>query len=459
MPRWIVLEYVREKPDEYKKMVERRGLDPKIVDEAVSVDINYRNLIKEVELLRKEHNALNREIAKERDPKRRDELISSVKNLLSRLEEKEKELENYEMKWKEVMKRLPNILADDVPTGFSDEENVPVRFWGKPKVLANKLDEFKAQALKWNPNIEYEIIEGRELYGHADMLEYVLGVVDTLQAAKVAGSRFYYLIGDIVWLDFAISIYALDVLTQKGFLPVIPPYMLRTEVLEGAIDYAAFKDMIYKIEGEDLNLIGTAEHPLMAYAYANPLKEQDLPLKLVGWSPCFRKEAGAGSRDLKGIFRVHQFHKIEQFVFAHPDDSWKYLEEMVSNTEEILRGLELPYRVVNVVSGELGLPAAKKYDIEVWMPAQGKYREIASISQVLDWQAFRADLTYMRASDGRREYLHTLNGTGIPTTRAISAIVENFQEPDGKVIVPKVLRKYLEKIPNAPVEEIRPRKR
>jgi len=459
MPKWTVIELIRSSPEKYIEMVRKRGLNPSIVSEAIEADRKYRELMREVEQLRREHNLLSRSISKAKDEEERRTLLLKARELEDAVASKEKELAGAEAMWKETMKKLPNILADDVPEGYSDEDNVPVRFWGRPKVMKRNLEEFLGQTKKWGFDVEYELIEDRELIGHADMLEKVLRMGDTLQAARVAGSRFYYLIGDIVWLDFAISLYALDVLTRKGYTPVIPPYMLRTEVLEGAIDYSSFKDMIYKIEGEDLNLIGTAEHPLMALAYENPLREQDLPLKLVGWSPCFRKEAGAGNRDIKGIFRVHQFHKIEQFIFAHPSDSWKYLDEMVSNTEEILRGLGLPYRVVNVVSGELGLPAAKKYDIEVWYPAQGKYREIASISQVLDWQAFRANLTYLRASDGKREYLHTLNGTGIPTSRAITAILENFQEPDGRVIIPKVLRKYLEVIERAPVDELRPREK
>jgi seryl-tRNA synthetase len=459
MPKWTVLEYLRNNPDEYMQMVKRRGLDESIVREAIEIDKAYRSKLREVENLRREHNSLTKELSKENNQEKKNELLRKAKEILQLLEEKEKEVSEAERNWYDSLKKLPNILAPDVPYGTSDEDNLPVKFWGRPKVTTDKLEEFKKQTEKWGFKVDFDLVENKSFIGHADMLEKVLNMADTNQAAKVAGSRFFYLIGDIVWLDFAISLYALDVITRKGFIPIIPPYMLRTEVLEEALDYSSFKDMIYKIENEDLNLIGTAEHPLMGLAYDNPIREQDLPLKLVGWSPCFRREAGAGNRDLKGIFRVHQFHKVEQFVFAHPDNSWKFLDEMVANTEEILQGLGLPYRVVNVVSGELGLPAAKKYDIEVWMPAQGKYREIASISQVLDWQAFRANLTYIKASDGRREYLHTLNGTGIPTTRAISAIVENFQDEEGNVAIPSVLKKYLENIPGAPTDVLKPRKR
>ncbi len=457
MPRWIVLDYLREKTSEYKEMVRKRGLEEKIVDETLKADKEYLGFLRKIQALRMERNKLSREIPKIKDPEEKKKMLILVKELSEKLKIEEEKFTLLEEEWRKKLKRLPNILAPDVPVGFSDEENVPVRYWGKPRVPIDKLEDFYSQTRKWGFNIDYEVIEWKVL-GHADMLEKKLGLGDTFQAAKIAGSRFYYLFSDLVWLDFALSLYTLDIITRKGYTPVIPPYLIRTSVLEGAIDYDTFKEMIYRIEEEDLNLIGTAEHPIMGLAFENPIKEQDLPLKYVGWSACFRKEAGAGNRDLKGIFRVHQFHKIEQFVFAHPEDSWKYLEEMTANTEEILKGLGLPYRVVNVVSGELGLPAAKKYDVEVWYPAQGKYREIGSISQVLDWQAFRANLTYMRTKDGKREYLHTLNGTGLPTTRAITAILENYQEPDGRVIIPKVLRKYLEPIPNAPKEEILPRK-
>ncbi len=455
MPRWTVLEYLRERTQEYREMIRKRRLDQSIVDRALEVDRRYLALLREIEELRARHNKFSREIrgAKGEEKKR---LIEEVRALVKQIEHREAEFEEVKREWEAALRRLPNILADDVPEGDSDEDNVPLRFHGRPKVYRGHLDLFREQTEKWGHRVEHEVVD-RKPVPHADMLENVLRMGDTLQAARVAGSRFYYLYDDLVWLDFALSLYALEVITSRGYRPVIPPYLIRTRVLEGAIDYETFKDMIYKVEGEDLNLIGTAEHPLMGLLYENPAREEDLPIKLAGWSPCFRKEAGAGNRDLKGIFRVHQFHKVEQFVFAHPDDSWEYLEEMTRNTEDIIRGLELPYRVVNVASGELGMAAAKKYDIEIWYPAQGRYREIASISQVLDWQAFRANLTYMRKKDGRREYVHTLNGTGLPSTRVITAILENHQDEDGRVRIPKALRKYLEPIHQAPKDYIEPR--
>jgi len=458
LPVWTVLHLLRNDPESYRLVFKKRGLDEKLLEEALKVDKLYLSKLREIENLRAEHNKYTQLIREAKSPEERSLYIERVRELASKIDEEEKKFQEIKAQWESVLKKLPNVLADDVPVGFSEDENVPIRGWGKPKVPSSKLKEYLEQTEKWGIRLEYKVVETPPV-PHADMLEYVLGMGDTQQAGRVASSRFYYIFDDLVWLDFALSLLALDILSKKGYRLVIPPYMIRTRVLESALDYDTFKDMIYKIEGEDLNLIGTAEHPILALLYENPVREEELPIKLAGWSACFRKEAGAGSRDLKGIFRVHQFHKVEQFVFAHPSESWGFLEEMTRNTEEILQALELPYRVVKVVSGEVGLGVAKKYDIEVWYPAQGKFREIASISNLLDWQAFRGNLTYIRKADGRREYVHTLNGTGLPTTRAITAILENHQTEDGAVRIPKALRKYLEAIDGAPKDYIYPRRK
>ncbi|MEM2014272.1 MAG: serine--tRNA ligase, partial [Desulfurococcaceae archaeon] len=227
----------------------------------------------------------------------------------------------------------------------------------------------------------------------------------------------------------------------------------------GVIDLNTFKDAIYKIEGEDLYLIATAEHSLAALHAFEDIPEEELPIKYVGVSPCFRKEAGAGSRDLKGIFRVHQFHKVEQYVFAKPEESWDLMEELIRNAEELFQGLELPYRVVNIASGDLGAPAAKKYDLEVWMPAQGLYREMVSCSNTTDWQSYRLKIRLVRRKGMIKEYVHTLNSTAIASTRTITAILENFQNEDGTITIPRVLRKYLEVFSRAPKDYIHPYKK
>ncbi len=433
-------------------------MDERLVDEARKLDEEWRRLKKEVDEIRHRHNVITRSIAKAKDEAERRRLIEEAKKLLKAREELEKRLREVEEKRRRVLLSLPNIVHESVPVGFSDDENVPIRFWGKPRVYVKYLDKFKEQTEKWGFRVEYELIDWKPI-GHADMLEHVLQLGDTQKAAEVAGSRFFYLFDDLVWLDFALLLYAIDSLTAKGYRLVQPPYMLRHKIMMGVIDLETFKDAIYKVEGEDLYLIATAEHSLAALYYNEEIMEDELPIKLVGISPCFRREAGAGNRDLKGIFRVHQFHKVEQYVFAKPEESWQIHEELIKNAEELFQGLGLPYRVVNVVSGELGAPAAKKYDLEVWMPAQGKYREMVSASNTTDWQSYRLNIRLVRRKGMEREYVHTLNSTAIASTRTITAILENFQEPDGTVVIPKVLRKYLEPFKKAPKEAIYPAKR
>ncbi len=458
MATWSILNYLRTNPEVLKESLRKRGMDPGLVDEAIRLDTEWRKLKKEVDEIRHKHNVITRRIADEKDPVRRSELVNEARKLLKEREQLEERLKRVEEERNKLLLSLPNIVHESVPVGFSEEENVPIRFWGKPKVYIEYVEEFKKQTEKWGFHIDYEVIDWKPV-GHADMLEYVLGLGDTRKAGEVAGSRFYYLFDDIVWLDIALLLYAIDYMTRKGYRLVLPPYMIRKRVVMGVIDLETFKDAIYKIEGEDLYLIATAEHPLAALYMDEEIPEDQLPIKLVGVSPCFRKEAGAGNRDLKGIFRVHQFHKVEQFVFAKPEESWNILEELIRNAEELFQGLGLPYRVVNVCSGELGAPAAKKYDLEVWMPAQGRYREMVSASNTTDWQSYRLNIRLVRKKGMVREYVHTLNSTAIASTRTITAILENYQEPDGVVVIPRVLRKYLEMFPRAPVDAIYPVKR
>jgi len=455
---WSILKYLRENPEILRESLRKRGLDEKLVDEARRLDEEWRRLKREVDEIRHRHNVITRSIAKAKSEEERKKLIEEAKKLLMIREELEKRLHEVEERRRKALLSLPNIVHESVPVGFSDEENVPIRFWGKPRVYVEHLDRFREQTEKWGFSVDHEVITWRPV-GHADMLEYVLGLGNTQKAAEVAGSRFYYLFDDLVWLDFALLLYAIDRLTAKGYKLVQPPYMLRHKIMMGVVDLETFKDAIYKIENEDLYLIATAEHSLAALYYNEEIMEDELPIKLVGISPCFRREAGAGNRDLKGIFRVHQFHKVEQYVFAKPEESWQIHEEIIRNAEELFQGLGLPYRVVNVVSGELGAPAAKKYDLEVWMPAQGRYREMVSASNTTDWQSYRLNIRLVRRKGMEREYVHTLNSTAIASTRTITAILENFQEPDGTVIVPKVLRKYLEPFEKAPKEAIYPAKR
>ncbi|MEM4660621.1 MAG: aminoacyl--tRNA ligase-related protein, partial [Thermosphaera sp.] len=340
---WSILTLLRENPDELKNHVKKRYMEPSIVDEAYRLDMEWRKLLTEVQEVRHQHNVISREISKA-PPERKEELLKEAKNLLSQLEILEAKLKELETRREEVLWRLPNIVHETVPIGPDDTFNKPIRFWGRPKVWRGFIDQFKEQTEKYGFKVDFEIIDWKPV-GHADMLENVLKLGDTVKAGEVAGSRFYYLFNDLVFLDMALLMYAIDYLTSKGFTLVLPPYMLRHDVMSGVIDLSTFRDAIYKIENEDLYLIATAEHSLAALHYNEDLEEESLPLKYAGVSPCFRKEAGAGSRDLKGIFRVHQFHKVEQYVYAKPEESWELMEELIGNAEELFKGLELPFRV------------------------------------------------------------------------------------------------------------------
>ena len=454
---WSILTLLRDNPELLKEHVKKRFMDPSLVDEAYKLDLEWRRLLSQVQELRHRHNVISRDISKLPEPER-SARINEARELLSQMEELEKKLKEIEDLREEALLKLPNIVHETVPVGPDDTYNVPIRFWGKPRVWSGYVEQFMQQTERYGFKVEYELVNWKPV-GHADMLEYVLRLGDTVKAGEVAGSRFYYLFDDIVFLDIALLMYAIDSLTSKGYKLVLPPYMLRHKVMSGVIDLATFKDAIYKIEGEDLYLIATAEHSLAALHAFEEIPEEELPLKYVGVSPCFRKEAGAGNRDLKGIFRVHQFHKVEQYVYAKPEESWALMEELIGNAEDLFKGLELPYRVVNIASGDLGAPAAKKYDLETWMPAQGLFREMVSCSNTTDWQSYRLKTRLVRRKGMVKEYVHTLNSTAIASTRTITSILENRQNEDGTVTVPRVLRKYLEVFNKAPRDYIHPVKR
>ncbi|BBL48102.1 serine--tRNA ligase [Metallosphaera sedula] len=433
----------------------KRNVNPQLAEKAVELDKKWRAILQEVEKLRHEHNVVSSQIPR-LSPEERKKKIEEARNLLSIIEAKEKELKTIEEERDNILRTLPNVVHESVPVGPDDSYNVPIKVWGKFRVYEKDVNEFLSQVKGLNP--DYEIIKFKPV-GHADELEAVLKLGNTAKAGEVAGSRFYYLFEDVAWLEQALIAYALDVITSKGYSLVIPPYMLRGEVIQSVIDLDTFKDAIYKIEGEDLYLIATAEHPIAALYFKEEIEAERLPLRYVGLSPAFRKEAGAANKDLKGIFRVHQFNKVEQFIFSLPEDSWKFHEELLGNAEQIFQGLELPYRVVNIASGDLGACAAKKYDLEVWMPAQAKFREMVSCSNCTDWQAFRMKIRFVDRKKNRKGFVHTLNSTAVATTRAITAILENNQLEDGSVVIPKVLRPYLERFQRAPKDYITPRKK
>ncbi|RDD53787.1 MAG: serine--tRNA ligase [Candidatus Korarchaeota archaeon NZ13-K] len=447
---WSILEALRRNPEILRENLRKRFLPLDTLERALELDRRWREAVTELNSLRERRNEVNRAIPRA-DPGEREELIRTAKELGERIELLEKVVEELSNERDQVLLSMPAIIDESVPVGPDESYNKPVRFWGRPKVPRNRLDSFMEETRGFD--VEYEVIDW-EPSGHADELELVLKQVDTLKAGQVAGSRFFYLFKDIVWLEQALILFALDKLTRKGFLPVIPPYMMRRDHYLGVIDLPTFEDSIYKVEGEDLYLIATSEHPLVAMHAGDTFVEEELPKLYVGLSPCFRKEAGTHGKDTKGIFRVHQFTKVEQIVFSKPEESSYWHERLIENAEELYRELEIPYRVVNIASGDLGASAAKKYDLEGWFPSQGRYRELVSCSNCVDWQSYRLRIKLDRR--GRREFVHTLNSTALATTRTISAIVENHQREDGSVVIPRALRRYLEPFEEAPKEEIVP---
>jgi seryl-tRNA synthetase len=312
---------------------------------------------------------------------------------------------------------LPNILHESVPFGASEKDNVEIRVAGKKPHFSFK------------PKDHLEILER-------------LGLIDAERAAKVAGRGFFYLKDELVILDYAILRFAMDFLKKKGFTVVEPPFMLRRKPYEGVTSLEDFGNVMYKIEGDDLYMIATSEHALASMFMDEAFEKKDLPLKLCGISPCFRKEIGAHGKYTRGLFRMHQFNKIEQFVFCMPEDSWKMHEELQKNSDELYKELGLHYRVVNVCTGDIGSIASKKYDTEVWM-SDNTFREAGSNSNCTDYQARRLNIRYREAENSPvAGFVHTLNNTALATSRTIIAIIEQNQQEDGSVRIPEVLHKY-----------------
>lgn len=415
------IKLIREKPDIVKDNLRKRGdLDKlPLVDELIYLDQKRRELISEINSLRHLRNKLSLEINRMKKEGRDVRAkIEQAKKIPDKIKEKKGELEKIEKEIRGILYRLPNILHESVPIGKDESDNVVIKTWGKL------------------PKFDFEPKDHIDLGLNLDLIEIE-------RAAKSSGSRFYYLKKDLVKLNYALIQFALEMMEKKGFILFQPPYMVRRKVIESATDLGDFEDVIYKIEGEDLYLIPTSEHALLALHMDEILEENELPLRYCGVSPCFRKEAGTHGRDTKGIFRVHQFEKVEQFIFCKPEDSWSEHEFLLKNAEEIFQRLEIPYRVVNVCTGDIGTVAAKKYDIEAWLPGQGKYREVVSCSNCTDYQARRANIRYRGKPNEPTKFVHTLNSTLIATERALIAIMENYQQKDGSIKIPRVLVKYM----------------
>jgi len=411
---------VREDPNAIVNNLERRGALQKVplVDEALKADAEWRRFKTEVDKLRHKQNELTAQVAamkKKGEPI--EEKLKEVRGIPKEIDDLEAKSAERHTRLNSILMSMPNMLHESVPVGKDETQSVVVRSGGKkPK-------------FSFEPRHHIDLLTG-------------LGMVDMERAAKVAGARFFFLKGDAVKLEHAIMQFALDFLRDRGFTAVEPPFMLNRAAYEGVVNLEDFGPVIYKIEGEDLHLIATSEHPLVSMHMDEILESSDLPLKYCGFSPCFRVEAGAHGKDTKGIFRVHQFYKVGQVVFCRPEESWKLHEELVSNVERIYQALEIPYRVVVLCSGDTGFMSAKTFDLEAWLPGQQNYREMASASNITDFQARRLLIRYREKQNAPTALVHTLNSTAV-VTRTLVALVENFQQKDGTVKIPEVLSPYM----------------
>lgn len=410
---------IRDDPDAVRANLARRGDDAVLdrLDEFLAVDKRWRDALQELNDLRACRNSLSRDINVARK-KGEDSapILKEAKELPDRIKKKDGEVKDFEDESRALLMRIPNLLHDSVPKGKDEEDNVEVKKWGKP-----------------NPN-------GDALKHHGE-LATSLGLADFERAVKIAGAGFYFLKGALARMDLALQMLACDMLTEKGYTLIAPPLMMRREPYEGVTDLADFENVMYKIEDEDQYLIATSEHPIGAMYQGEILDAGDLPLKYAGISPCFRREIGKHGLDERGLFRVHQFNKIEQFIFSRPDDSWQLHEELLANAESLMQKLELPYRVVNVCTGDIGTVAAKKYDVEGWSPREQKYIELMSCSNCTGYQATRLGIRMRTGQE--KQAVHTLNSTMVATSRALRLILETYQTEEGGLAIPKALQPYL----------------
>ena len=416
----IDIKLVRENPELIKENIKKKFQNEKLVlvDKIIKLDEEWRKLKYEGDSLRSERNKISQEInqakKQKKDAKALIKKAKEIPNKLKKLEDKEKKLET---EIKEIILKLPNIMHPKVPKGKTDKDNVELRKWGKPRKF-----DFKVK-------------------NHVELIES-LNMGDFEAGRSNSGQGFNYLLKDVAQLDYALQRYGMDFAIKKGFVPVVPPMLLNFKTLLGALNgLQDFEEVVYKLDKEDLYLIGTAEHTLVSMLKNKVLNKKNLPLKICAATPCFRKEIGSHGVDTKGLFRMHQFNKVEQVVFTTPKDSSKMLEEMQKITEEFLKTLKIPFRVVELCSGDLGDKFTRQYDIEAWFPRQKAYREITSAGHCSDFQARALNIKYLDKEE--RKHVHILNNTMIATSRAMVTILENNQQKDGSIKIPTPLQKYM----------------
>jgi seryl-tRNA synthetase len=412
------LRLLKENPQIIKDMLEKRKLNFPI-NELVAFDKRRRELIAEMQQIKHKKNIISDRIAfKKKNNNDSTEELQEMKVIAREILSLEEEKTTVESKFKDLMMMLPNLVDKSVPIGNNETDNLVI----KQKEI-NKNLRFKPR-------------------DHVD-ISTKLGLIDLERAAKISGARFYFLKNQLVMMNQALIHFALKFLSEKGYTLAQPPYMIRRGAMEGAVILEDFEDVIYKIEKDDLYLIGTSEHAIASMHMDEILDGKRLPIRYAGISPCFRKEAGAHGKDMKGIFRVHQFEKVEQFVYSRPECSGEQHDNMLTITEEFYEKLGIPYRVVLLCSAELGKVSEKTYDIEAWMPGQNAYREIGSCSNCTDYQSRRLRIRFRDKTSEQTRFVHTLNSTLVATERTMVTIIENYQTINGTVEVPDALQKYM----------------
>ncbi len=413
------LNLIRNEPDRVKEGLRKRGEDPAIVDEVRELDVKRRKLLQEVENLRAERNRVSKRIPKIQDPQEREAKIQAMRELGERLKALEARLREAEDRLWERLSWIPNLPDPDVPVGEDESQNVVVKQWGD-------LPEFD-----FTPKPHWDL--GPEI-----------GLIDFQRGVKMSGTRFFVLRGWGAKLQRALIQWMLDLHTQKhGYQEVYPPFMVRERVIFASGQLPKFRDNLYHDAEEDYWWVPTAEVPLTALHMDEILQEEDLPLRYTAYTPCFRREKAAAGRDVRGMKRLHQFDKVEMYAYTTPEQSEAELQKMLRDAEETCELLGLPYRVVQLCTGDLGFAARKTYDIEVWAAGVGEWLEVSSVSNVGDFQARRANIRYRPKDGGRPQFVHTLNGSGLGIPRVYIAIVENYQRADGSIVVPEVLRPYM----------------
>nr|WP_263314476.1 serine--tRNA ligase [Mammaliicoccus sp. Marseille-Q6498] len=414
------IKLIRTEPEKVKEKVSKRGDDPSIIDEILELDKKRRELIAKTEELKSRRNKVSGEIAqKKRNKENADDVILEMRQVGDQIKEIDESLNqlNEDVTYKLV--RIPNLVSDETPVGKDETENVEVRKWGTPRTF-----DFESKA-------------------HWDLVES-LKMADFERAAKVSGARFVFLTGKGAQLERALMNFMVTMhTTEHGYTEMMVPQLVNADSMFGTSQLPKFEEDLFKVEKEGLYTIPTAEVPLTNFYRNEVLQDNQFPIKFTGQSACFRSEAGSAGRDTRGLIRLHQFNKVEMVRYERPEDSFKALEELTGHAEKVLQALELPYRTVNLCTGDIGFGSSKTYDIEVWLPSYNDYKEISSCSNMTDFQARRSNIRFKRDKDAKPEFVHTLNGSGLAVGRTFAAIVENYQNEDGTITVPEALVPFM----------------